>query len=237
MLRSPQGLQNWIERRYPHGLDGHPSRLSGRVEGVANLRDSKGGHDLETALVHLRGFGDAGLQREGRRFPVAQLTDDFGAASLVVRDGCNWLLSGRVYTVENLEVFLRVEELSDEVDIAIYTGGRLSELVISWLASCCTDEASIVHAGDYDPVGLAEYQRLKEKLGARVELYLPDELEERLIRYGNEALLRKSRRVLAKLRRCDDPQVRSVVELIDRHGRCLEQEALLIPAEEKDGPR
>lgn len=229
LVRSTQGLKNWIARRYPHGLDGHGATMSGRVEAVANHRDSKVSTGLDASLVHLRGFGNSELRRGEEQFPVAELTKAFGAASLLVRQDCSWRLSGRLCTVENLEVFLRIEELLDDVDLAIYTGGRLSGLVISWLANCCGEDSLFLHVGDYDPVGLAEYLRLTKQLGGRVNLYLPDDLEERLIRYGNTQLLRQSRKLQAVLRRSDDPTVRTVVELIDRHGRCLEQEALLIP--------
>ena len=229
VVRSMPGFQNWIAWRYPHGLEGHEAELSGRVEGVANFRDSKAGRGLDASLVHLRGFGESFLRRGEERMPIAELTNSFGAASLLVRAGCLWRMSGQVCTVENLEVFLRIEELVDDVDVAVYTGGRLSGLVLSWLASSCSDDTLFLHVGDYDPVGLAEYLRLSERLGRRAKLYLPSDLEERLIRYGNRAILHGSRKQMAALRRSSDPSVRTVVDLIDRHGCCLEQEALLVP--------
>ncbi len=230
VVRSRVGLENWIDGVYPHGLDGRDDTDGSRASGVANLRDSKRGGPVGAALIHLRGFGEARLRCDDESLPVAELTRRYGAASLLVDEQCQWQLDGRICTVENLEMFLRVEDVVDGVEVAIFTHGRFSQQVIDWLAKRSSPRATIIHAGDYDPVGLAEYLRLKDGLGERVELFVPPDLDERLHRYGNTELLRKSRRLLSELRRSEDAQVRRVVELMDEHGRALEQEALLIGA-------
>lgn len=228
VVRSRAGLENWIERFYPHGLDGLGEAL-GRTGGVANLRDSKRGGSVGTTLIHLRGFADARLVCDGDTLPVAELTRRFGAASLLVDSGCRWQLDGRICTVENLEMFLRIEAVVADLDTAIFTHGRFSGEVIDWLARCASPLTTIIHAGDYDPVGLAEFLRLKEGVGERAQLFVPADLDERLHRYGNPELLRKSRKLLGELRRSEDAQVRRVVASMDEHGCALEQEALLIP--------
>jgi hypothetical protein len=228
VVRSPTGLKNWVATRYPHGLHGRDDVQGRRAAGVANLRDSKRGGGVGSALSHLRGFGDACLRRGDETLPVAEMTRRFGAASLLVDADCDWKLDGRICAVENLEVFLCIEKIVDDLDLAIFTHGRFSQQVIDWLADYAAPTATILHAGDYDPVGLAEYLRLKATLGERVRLFIPPDFEDKLSRYGNRELLRKSRKLLATVRASDDPQVRRVVDLIDEHGRALEQEALLI---------
>ena len=103
--------------------------------------------------------------------------------------------------------------------------------MLGWL---CTNDSSfsLLHLPDYDPVGLSEFKRLHARLGTRVTLYLPPDLEARFAQFSNRELLKKvnSQSMLAQLRRSELPSVRHVVELIDRHNAGLEQEALLIGA-------
>jgi len=131
--------------------------------------------------------------------------------------------------VENFEVFLHVDELLPALDAALYAAGRLSRRTIEWLTTL--DDAQILHMGDYDPVGLDEYLRLRQALGPRVTLHIPtdlDDFEDRVRRYGRPDLLQTSADLLATVRRRADPAVNQVLEILDRHGKALEQEALLI---------
>jgi hypothetical protein len=89
-------------------------------------------------------------------------------------------------------------------------------------------KARVLHFGDYDPVGLDEYLRLREACPGRAELYLPQGLERLFARYSKPGLLRGTEAVLRRLRDCGLPEVRRVVDLMDRHGAGLEQEALLL---------
>jgi hypothetical protein len=87
-----------------------------------------------------------------------------------------------------------------------------------------------MHFPDYDPVGMDEYLRIKRTCPKRADLYRPDNLERLFSRYGKAQLLEDSAAVLARLRENTDSDVRGVVELMDRFGVGLEQEALLIDA-------
>ena len=91
--------------------------------------------------------------------------------------------------------------------------------------------ASILHCGDYDPVGLDDYLRVKTACPGRTTLYLPANLEDLLVRYGKKELLQSSTAVLARLRKIEDQEVRQIVRLLDQHGVGLEQEALLLGTE------
>ncbi|MCD6589074.1 MAG: hypothetical protein J7K88_11045 [Candidatus Fermentibacteraceae bacterium] len=85
----------------------------------------------------------------------------------------------------------------------------------------------VTHYGDYDPVGLGEYLRIKNKRTDRTELYLPENLEELVAKYGSEELLAKSRKLMPELRGSSDKAVRRVVSILNSTGRALEQELLL----------
>lgn len=86
----------------------------------------------------------------------------------------------------------------------------------------------IIHCGDYDPVGLDEYLRLKTACPESAGLYLPANLEDLLFRYGKrELLLGSSGVILVWLRKTEDQEVRRIVELMDQYSVGLEQEVLL----------
>jgi len=113
--------------------------------------------------------------------------------------------------------------------MALYAGGRLSGRILNWLGSQSMARAQIIHCGDYDPVGLDEYLRLKGACPERAELFLPANLEVLLSRYGKRELLQGSNgAVLARLRKTEDHEVRRLVRLLDRYGVGLEQEILLL---------
>lgn len=227
-LTSPEALRRWIAREYPHGLGGTDEELPSRARGVANFGDSKRGGRVDASLLQLRGFGDAELRHAGGDMPVAELTRRFGAASLVLEEPFEWGFSGRLTIVENLEFFLSVEYLVADVEVALWSRGRMSSRVLEWLSSPAMAEATLVHAGDYDPVGLDEYLKLVAALGPRVELYVPNDLAERLRRFGRPELLTDSLEVLGRVRRESDDAVDRVLSMIDRVGKGLEQEGLLI---------
>jgi hypothetical protein len=79
-------------------------------------------------------------------------------------------------------------------------------------------------------VGLSEFARFRARLGKRARLHLPSDLQARFERFSNRNLLDKanSRAVLATLRRSSVPEIRQVLDLIERHNAGLEQEALLL---------
>jgi hypothetical protein len=91
-------------------------------------------------------------------------------------------------------------------------------------------EFGLLHLPDYDPVGLSEFQRLRSRLGQRVALYLPPDLENLFAQFSKRKLLanRSSQAILARIRKSDSPEIRRVVDLMDRHNAGLEQEALLL---------
>ena len=93
-----------------------------------------------------------------------------------------------------------------------------------------TEKNGLLHLPDYDPVGLSEFQRLHARLGKRVVLHLPADLETRFTKFSNRELLEKgnSQAMLVQLRRSDLSAIRRVIELMDRYNAGLEQEALLV---------
>ena len=227
MVHNREALGAFVQRFYPSGLLGTSEELPPRSRAVAEFRDSKKARETGSLMVLMRGFGICDFRAGLEKLDVAHWTELAGVAAMCL-EGRPWEFSGILAVVENLEVFHHFEKLKTGAELAIYAQGRLSDRVLGWLSAPPMARARIIHCGDYDPVGLDEYLRVKVACPGRVKLYLPANLEELLSSYGKkDLLLGNNATVLARLRKTDDQEVRQIVELIDRYGVGLEQEILL----------
>ena len=221
-------LLEWVGSNYPSGLDGHEPGLPPRAAAVADYRDSKAGQPLAARPVFMRGFGGAVLRRPGGEFPLAELTAAHGLAGVLVEAAAPWQVEGVLGLVENFEMFMHAESVIPALDAVLWTAGRFSQHRLDWIAAM--PEVEVIHLGDYDPVGLDEYLRVRRAMPkGRTRLFVPDDFEERLVRFGNSDLLVASAAILQRVRATAPREVRAVLEVMDRHGKALEQEGLLIP--------
>ena len=170
------------------------------------------------------------MLKNGKPVGAAAATAAHGVFSFLLTRDCSYKLRGPCALVENPAVFAVAEQLNLGVGMIIYGHGRISNRAVDWLTRTTDSGFSLLHLPDYDPVGLSEFQRLHSRLGERVVLHLPADLETRFARFSNRELLEKgnSQAMLAQLRHSDLPTIRRMVELIDRYNAGLEQEALLI---------
>ena len=227
VVRDGAALDDLLARRYP-GSDGPDT---GRVAGVARHRDSKSVANDTPPVVLLRAWRDVLADASGRSCDAVEATRRHGVLGVVLGSTSAYRVGGTLALVENPAVFLRVEELGLGLDAALGVNGRVHGRVLAWLAAQAADGLRVVHLPDYDPTGLTEFHRVRDALGGRAVLHLPPDLGERFGRYASPRLLDgiQSRSMLARLRGSSLPEVRHVVELIDRHNGGLEQEALLVP--------
>lgn len=228
-VRDTAAAQSFVAQRYPDAavFEG----ASSRIVGVAQYRDTKVQAADEATLVSVRAWQPNVLFRGGRALEVAAATKEHGVFSFLLGNPTMYALRSACALVENPAVFNCVEKLNLPISLAIYGHGRVSNRLLDWLANMTTLDFLLHHMPDYDPVGLSEFERLRARLGKRVCLHLPADLPARFARFSNRRLLDKlkSRSLLANLRRSAMPEIRQVVELIERHNACLEQEALLLP--------
>jgi len=221
-------LEQFIERRYPRGL--RQTGPADRAGAVRQLRSAKrGGHGSRVSSVICRVLQQRGLAVSGNpELDFSRLTKQLGVVAFTLGADRSPIASGRVITVENEDVFHRVETLCPEADLVIYTAGRMSERLIDWLSEQ-SGLTEVTHAGDYDPVGVAEYLRLKNRLVQPVLLYVPADIELLFERYSDPAILSRpgNQLALARLHRTTDSTARRMIELIERFGAGLEQEALI----------
>lgn len=224
-------FQACADRHFPLGLDDPGELIDSRASAVLLAGDAKASHrcDCEGVFVRSTRPGTVVQSVDGRvTVPVAELTRDAGGAALLLDDEHAWRFQGRVAVIENAEAFWRHERVLD-VDLAVYAAGRMSsQRFLEWMGSAPMMDCSIIHWGDYDPVGAAEYLRLKTACPGRVEMHVPDRLDELLARHGKRDLITKQVDVLHRVRHfANDPVIDHLVRLWDRHQRGLEQELLL----------
>ncbi|MBL9167023.1 MAG: hypothetical protein JNN07_04715 [Verrucomicrobiales bacterium] len=204
---------------------------SARVNSVAQFRRSKALANDLPEIVTLRAWEPgATLLVDGVQTSASECTREHGAFSCVLSKPSRYSLRGPCALVENPAVFLQFERLALPVGLAVYARGICSDRLLSWIADQTADDFRLLHLPDYDPIGLSEYLRLKDRLGDRLELYRPSRLPELFARFSDRGLLENPVAIasLARLRGSSRPEVREIVALIDAHNAGLEQEALLL---------
>ena len=227
-VKNAVALRAFCRQRFPE--TDLPVDAGSRVEGVARFRDTKAMANRENEIISFRVWRDDALLKGGKSVGAAPAAAAHGVFSFLLAQNCPYELSGACALVENPAVFMVAEQLNLDVGLMIYGHGRISNRAIDWLARSPAPGFRLLHLPDYDPVGLSEFQRLHARLGERVILHLPADLETRFAQFSNRKLLKKgnSQAMLAQLRRSNLPAICRVVELIDRYNAGLEQEALLL---------
>ncbi len=225
-VRDPETLATFYRKRYPS--DGKTLVGPPRALAVGMLRNAKRVSRTNMEPVLVRAINPVLCSRNGVPCDIQEATNQTGAACLILESGRFWSLTASIAIVENLECFLHFEKMNVAADIALYASGRLSELALQWLGSPELSRCQFIHCGDYDPVGLDEFLRLKRVVGDRARLHIPANLRELVATYGRPDLLCDSASILKRLRDSADPDVLRVVEILDETGCGLEQEVLLI---------
>lgn len=229
VVRDASAFRVFFASRFPDIaiLDETPARIAG----VARFRNSKALAGDTPDIVLLRAWSDTALWCDGIPVPAASATKAHGLFSFVLTPGSRYELRTPCALIENPAMLLAFEQmgLTSTMLIALYAGGRVSGRVLHWLASVSAPGFHLTHFPDYDPVGLSEFVRVRTALGDRATLHLPSDLGEAFSRFSNPDLLRReaSQALLPALRANRSPEIRTVLDLIERHNAGLEQEALL----------
>lgn len=245
-VMNPEGFRAWLKNRFPGAFE----EVDAATPRVANLlmnRDSKRGQaglDFFTVLAKAYGCPERVLPDD--RVLMESLVDatrKFGSAGLYLgvpglgRERQDPRLPGglRIMTVENPTVFDQSEALRGEADVFLMggTGGRMRDAMMDWVAAQVP--ARVIHSGDFDPVGLQEFEKLHRRMPGKVAFHLPEGLEDMFQRFSNRGLLEldNNRAILASIRGGIHPSADRVLALVLRYGP-LEQEAVLLGARASD---
>ncbi|OGS10441.1 MAG: hypothetical protein A2285_06055, partial [Elusimicrobia bacterium RIFOXYA12_FULL_57_11] len=199
-----------------------------RATAVSYYRDAKAAGTTVAEPVLIRAFNKMVFERKGESLPVAELSKKYGVAAFLLNEPPFWGCSGTLAIVENLEPFLCFEKMKVAADAAVYAGGKMSGRMLAWFASSEMSRCSFLHCGDYDPVGIDEYLRLKEACGARAKLHIPKNIDDLFKKYGKRELLIDSEAVFRRLRATNDPDALCIIEQMNACNTGLEQEILLL---------
>lgn len=228
MVKDADALQHFCRQCFPDAI--LSPNAGSRMVSLSRYRDTKAMANTENEIISLRAWRDDAILKNGKPVDAVAATTAHGVFSFLLSPDCFYELRGPCALVESPAVFTVADQLNLDIGLMIYGHGRISKRIVDWLAQMTDSSFNLLHLPDYDPAGLSEFQRLHARLGKRVVLHLPDDLETRFTRFSNKELLKKrnSQAMLAQLRRSDLPAIRRVVQLIDRNNAGLEQEALLL---------
>jgi len=235
-LLSASNLEVFINSCYPSGIykldKGDAPR---RVLGILESQNSKSHSKLDFAIITLR--GNLFIQQDDRTYDLAQLTSENTFISFKLTDKVHLKIQKKnrtIVTVENPTAFTELESMMQTPwDLAIYTGGKMSDILLQQLSNWDRDGHKLVHFGDYDYVGLLEFTRVLH-LCPKAELYVPSKLTEGLIqKYGNSLLLEKQvsahQTLIKSLENLPESvgrdQLSGVYKLLQESSKGLEQES------------
>lgn len=225
VIKNSVALNGFINANYPDGLWGTVIDGEGnRTRGVRLHGDSKKTGNMDCEVVVFRADYPSPPFLTGRN-------EGFTMGSFMLSDNAGASFSGRVATVENHELFAKYDWEAAGFHVALLTSGRASNRFISWLASDSMKDAQYTHFGDYDPVGLDEFARMYDKLGERIKLYIPENIEGMFKIYRNKKLVTDSGNLLFRLSTIHHPDIDRVTWLIREYGGGVEQEVLLMGSE------
>lgn len=237
VVANQDSVRRFADRQFPSGLFGEGDTSEGRrTQSLNRFGDTKSMPGLDFEFVLLRAFGDTQVTTtmSNRKIKVdaSEITRQTGCIALTLQDNCDNselpFIQGNVATVEGPELFYRFDWSTVDVSVAILTNGRMSERMLNWVASPLI-EGGLTHFGDYDPVGLDEYRKLKER-APRASFHIPQNLEKHFKenRFLKPDLMNKSSALLPRLAETKDLSILTVIDLMQRYGGGVEQEILLL---------
>lgn len=209
--------------------------LPERAANIGRTRSSKSGkqgHDVHYLLLKTR--GQPLWQNDlGQRLDLDEQTRNQGAAVLTIGSEAHsvWHTRSPLWLVENQALFDQADWLPGTEPLTLgWYSGHLRNRLIDWLAK--QTENTVTLFPDYDGVGLHNYLRLKQHLGARAQFWLMPEWQEKLLRFGSNPLWQVTQKDFqAALRGFegmlgDDPELRHLIDTMQANGLALEQEAI-----------
>jgi hypothetical protein len=225
IVKNHEILEIQISNKFPNGLE---FRQEGRLGGILSSRDSKKGGRASKVPVTMRFVSESSDRSMG--FAAQELTKKNGIVS-VLTDYSNNSLNGKIVIVENFDCFLHAERFVENSDVVIYAGGKIDSRLLEWIDNS-KEITKIVHMGDYDPVGLAEFVRINTNCSQDCEFYIHADINIEIFKkYGKSSLVsdKRNSKTLEKLRESiiDDKGFMKIIDLITKTGLGLEQEYLL----------
>ncbi len=208
------------------GYHGEPGRLTAKARAVALQGDAHKGRD-EAMLLMLSSAGHAEWSNGENTIDIASHVAQFGISSMVVRPGDQWHTKQPVGLVENLDPVIYATQYFEKVGFQgslIYYSGWLSEKFLDWLTEIKRAPSYVIFP-DYDIVGITNYLRAQNRVGNSLSIYIPDNIDELLQRFGKKLVSKASR---APIELSGDSEAIQLYHTLLETGRVLDQESLLL---------
>lgn len=186
-------LQAFIEQEYPNGLLAMTmTDLPSRIQGVLQSQDSKIQKKLDFVLLTVR--GGTTIKHEGKTHDLNMLTNAETSLCLKISPSSLCELPASpctIVTVENPTAYVELEKMLEHPwQLAIYTAGKMSNILLQQLQYWYQQQHQLLHFGDYDYVGLLEFARILICC-PESRSYYPENLPMLLQKNGNAQLLEK----------------------------------------------
>jgi hypothetical protein len=124
---------------------------------------------------------------------------------------------GKIVAVENYESFLKLDFSLFDKNYFVLLDGFASKMVQEFLR-----DKDVLFFVDFDFYGIEIFNKIKCR---KKELFLPKNLEELIRNYGSMELYKKQR-FKKEYIKSDNKNVNSLINLINKYSKCLEQEVL-----------
>jgi len=208
------------------GYHGESEELTPKAKAVALHKDAHKGKD-ETLLLMLSATKEVFWYNNGVPVNIFKVVRDCGVASLLIKLGDDWQTDKPIALVENKDLLVHADQYFKKIQFdgtVIYYPGWVSKRTIAWLKTL--KKLSVTIFPDYDPVGIINYLILKKELPG-LKIYIPDNLPELLIRFGDPERLKTltDRKLIEQTK---DEKASFLYNLLLKHGAGLHQEALML---------
>lgn len=226
-------LESHLQQLRPHWREDLPADLPGRAGNLARLRGSKTGeHSHGQHYLLLKALGKQACWQLSGQDPVSlsQLQAATGVAALAIQREDHWYSEQPLWLVENQALFDDLRWLPDMASGSLhYYAGQLHGGLLDWLAAR-PRAPQVILCADCDGVGLLNYARLRERLGANASFWVADNWQQLLGRYGSAGLWRDTSRqfeqAYVRLQALAvEPLVLQLCQAMAKQGLALEQEA------------
>ena len=208
------------------GYHGSTQALTPKAKAVAFHQDAHKGRD-DTLLLMLSATQEVFWTNNGVAVNLFKIVQNCGIASLLIKPCDNWQKKNPIALVENIDLLVYADQYFKKIAFdgsVLYYGGWVSKRTIAWLKTLNATPVTIFP--DYDPVGLNNYLLLKKEL-PDLEIYIPKNLPDLLVRYGDPKRMESStnRKLIEQTR---DEKALFLYSLLLKHGAGLHQEGLML---------
>jgi hypothetical protein len=220
------------KRKWKNGVEKALENYDTKSDYAINSNDSKSGN-ISYPTIPMRILDCDSISIDGKSLRE-NITDIPGFFSFEILESYLPIIkvNGTLVMIENKESFLFADTYFPNASAVIYYSGRTSKRWEKWLL---TNVSKIIFAPDYDPVGIEEYLRHEAYLQDKIELYMPNNLDELFV-HGKKNLYSDQYHILIRLsNKQNSPDTEKVLDLIRNHKKGVEQEVIFRPINPNDG--